>query len=465
MFSKKGWFFGRLFCSLLFLLIFFSTPYAASASTISFWSFETQPARAKQTKAIIDRFTAKTGIEVKLILISQESMGGIMAANYAAGTMPDVVFMPVVLAGGWEADGILDASAANTVIQTLGEGTFSRGALKMIAVKKGYSAVPSDGWGQLLVYRADLFKKFNLALPTDFDKIINAAKILEIKGYTGIMAGTDPGHPHTQSCFEHFALANGVRLLDDKGNISLNTPQMVKAIEVYTQLMSKYGPKDTSTYYKQTRAAYMAGKAGMVLWSPFLLDELTGVIKTMLPNCPECGSDPAFIAKNSAFVPAFSGPDGTPAQFGKVNYMGITTGADKEAAIKFVTFWLNDGYLDWLGVGPEGKFPMRRGTRENPALFINGWGQLGIGPDKQAKLSDFYSQDELNIIVKGADNLTLLGIAEGEIELVSSMYEELIFPRAIGDVMEKVLTPEQAAQKIQKEVVKLRDDLKKKAKK
>jgi len=428
--------------------------------TIIFWSTETQPDRAEQTQAIIERFTGDTGINVKLVLVDQTSMGTVMAANFAAGTLPDVVFMPVPLVGGWYADGILDAVMATVVIEALDKNTFAQGALKMVAVDAGFAAVPSDGWGQLLIYRADLFKELGLESPTDYDKIVAAAMALEKSGITGIMAGTDPGHPHTQSTFEHFALANGVHLTDGVGNVTLNTPAMVTAIETYANLMANYGPKDTATYWQQSRAAYLAGETGMILWSPFVLDELAGLRDSTFPNCSECGDDPGFIAKNSGFVPAFSGPDGGPAQFGKVNYMGITTGADTESARQFVEYWLSEGYLDWLGVAAEGKFPMRRGTSENPTEYIDGWGQLEVGVDRRAPLGDFYSAGELEIIVQGADNLTMLGIDEGELELVTAIYEELVFPRAIGDVIEGVLTPEGAAQQIQMEVEEIQAVLK-----
>ena len=40
-------------------------------------------------------FTAASGIEVDLVLVDENSMGSIMAANQAAGTLPDVVFHPL----------------------------------------------------------------------------------------------------------------------------------------------------------------------------------------------------------------------------------------------------------------------------------------------------------------------------------------------------------------------------------
>jgi multiple sugar transport system substrate-binding protein len=423
--------------------------------TITFWSFENQPARAEKTQEIIADFRDETGINVELVLIDQTSMNSIMASNYAAGTLPDVVFVPVTLVGGWYADGILDAEAATAVVENLNESTFSAGALSMVGVDEGFAAVPSDGWGQLLIYRTDLFDELGLEPPTDYDKILTAAKALEENGYTGIMAGTDPGHSHTESTYEQFALANGVKLMDDAGNITLDTLANLHTVELYTDLMMNYGPKDTSSYWLQTRASYFAGEAGMVSWSPFILDEMAGLVNSTLPNCPQCAEDPAYLAKNSGIVTDFSGPDGGPAQYGKVNYMGITTGADTEAAKQFVEYWLDEGYLRWLGVAAEGKFPMRSGTVDNPNIFVEGWGQLDVGVDTRAPLADFYTPEALELIAQGANNLTLLGIEEGQAELLSAIYTEMVFPRALGEVMQGYATPQEAVEMMQSDVEEL----------
>jgi multiple sugar transport system substrate-binding protein len=126
-------------------------------ASIQFWSTETQPARAEATQAIIARFTEATGIEVQLVLTDENTLDSLMAANLAAGTLPDVVFHPVDFTATWMAQGILDADAATTVITDLGEDTFS--ALNLLSTGDGkYAAVPTDGWGQLLIYRAICLK-------------------------------------------------------------------------------------------------------------------------------------------------------------------------------------------------------------------------------------------------------------------------------------------------------------------
>lgn len=423
-----------------------------AGASIVFWSTEDQPARAERTQAIIDGFTAATGIEVELVLVGENNMDSVMAANFAAGTLPDVVFFPLDFAAGWEAEGILDPAAAQAVIDALDASTFSEGALSLVDSGGGPAAVPSDGWGQFIVYRADLFDQLGLAPPTDFASIRAAAEALQEAGLIGIMSGTDPGQVFTQQTFEQFALANGVSLTDAEGNVTLNTPEMVEALEFYTSLMTDVGPNDTATFWDQSRALYFAGDAGMTVWSPFIMDEMAGLRDSVLPTCDECADDPAFLARNSAFAAAFAGPSGAPAQYGQVSYMGITSGADTEAAQQFVEYWLSDGYLDWLGVAAEGKFPMRRGTVDNPSEYIEGWGQLEVGVDTRAPLSDFYSAEVLDNLIQGANNIDRWGFTEGQGQLVSAIYSELVVPQAIADIIDGFLTPEEAAEQLQQQV-------------
>ena len=116
-----------------------------------------------------------------------------------------------------------------------------------------------------------------------------------------------------------------------------------------------------------TRATYFAGKAAMMVWSPFLLDELAGLRNDALPTCPQCKTDPAFLAKNSGIVTAIKGPNGTePAQFGEISSWAVHDGADADPAKSFVEYMMCDGYQRWFGMAPEGKFPVRTGTAGRP---------------------------------------------------------------------------------------------------
>lgn len=443
---KKRFSFAGLMIALLALSGFAS---AQDNVTLIFWSIEEQPERAATTQAIIDRFTEATGIGVSLVLTNEDILDSLMAANLAAGMLPDVIFHPVDYAASWYAEGILSAEAATTVINDLGVEQFSALAL-VDNGEEQYIAVPADGWGQFLIYRQDLFDAAGLEAPTDYDKIRAAAEALNdpANNFYGIVASTDPSAVFTQQTFEHVALANGVQLTDAEGNVTLNTPAMVEALEFFTDVVVNYGPPGVIDV-ASSRATYFAGQAAMIIWSPFILDEMAGLRDNALPNCPECEEDPAFLARNSGFIPAFVGPSGdAAAQYGQVSVMGITTSAPAEAQ-ELVKFWLSEGYLDWLAGAPEGKFPMRRGTPDNPNEFVEGWSTLPAGVDRKAPLGDFYSQEVINTIVAGAGNFQRWGFAQGQGLLVGGVYQELTVPRALADIISGALTPEEAAEEIQ----------------
>jgi multiple sugar transport system substrate-binding protein len=422
-------------------------------TTIKFWSTETQPERLEITNNIIADFEEATGINVELTAADEDNLPSLMITNAASGTLPDVVFHPIDFTIGWANQGLLNTDAANQVVQNLDPSTFSQGALTLATVDGNLAAVPSDGWGQLLIYRSDLFDAAGLDVPDTFANIEAAAEALHDPGndFYGITASNDGGAVFTQQTFEHFALANGCQLVDDSGTPTLDSDNCVEALQFYTDLLSNYAPPGLNDVVS-TRAAYFAGQAAMIVWSPFILDEMAGLRDAALPTCDECSDDIAYLAKNSGLVPSFSGPSGSPAQYGQISYMGIGNTGDDErtaAAQAFVEFWLSDGYLDWLSTSVEGKFPMRRGTPENATEFLDGWQQLETGVDRSAPLSDFYSPEVITTLIEGSNNFDRWGFNQGQGELVTAMYTALHVPQAISDVLGGSLSVADAAADIQ----------------
>lgn len=395
-------------------------PMALEGRTIKFWSTETQPERLAATQDIIDRFEDATGANVELTAADEGQLPSLMLVNAASGTLPDVVFHPVDFTTGWAAQGLLDVDAAAQVVDNLGADTFSAGALQLVSVDGTPAAVPSDGWGQLLVYRQDLFDAAGLAAPDTFEGILAAAAALHDPGGTGVngITAATSVDVFTQQTWEHMALANGCELTDGAA-VTLDTPNCVEAIDFYTTAINDFSVEGVQDVVS-TRATYFAGEAAMIVWSPFILDEMAGLRDSAFPSCPECADNPAFLAENSGIVTAFSGPSGAPAQYGQVSSFGIGTGADAEAAQAFIEFWLSDGYLDWLAVSPEGKLPLRRGTADNPTEYLDGWKQLETGVDRKATLTDFYGEEIIDTLIAGTDGFNRWGFPQNQGELVAA---------------------------------------------
>lgn len=449
--------------SMLFGMISVLPVFGQDMVEIVFLTSENQPERVERQEAIADAFEAENpGIDVIIVPVSENEQVSFITVSQAANTLPDLVLHSVQFTAKWVNDGALDAARATAVIESLGVDTFSSGALALAQVEEGvYGSIPNDGWGQLLLYRSDLFADAGLAAPDSYDNILAAASALhnpdgDLIGFCGPNA---PDQGYTWQTFEHLALANGATFVDEMGTITFDSPEMVGAMEFYNELMGNYGPGETGWFWDQTRANYLAGRCAMTIWSPFILDEMAGLRDSAYPSCPECADNPGFIAENTDFVGAFTGyANDVPAAWGSTFNVGISPSADAEAEL-FLDFWFNEAYLDTLAVAPEGKFPMRSGTADEPTLFLDGWSLLDVGVDRRAPLGDFYSAEDLAVITGGADGYTKMGFDVGQSGLASAVGAAFFIQENLASYLNGDISVEDAAENVQIEIEDLQLEL------
>ena len=419
-------------------------------NAITFWSAEDNAERVKVLQGIVNDFQTKSGVQVKLVAIAEDQLASQIQSASAAGTLPDVMgSLSLGFAHSLAADDLADGEAANAVIESLGRDTFSERALALVQSDGTPISVPADTWTQLLVYRKDLFDKEGLEVPDTFEKIQAAATKLNTSGTAGIVAATKAADGFTQQTFEYFALANGCQLTDDQGNLQLTTPPCVQTFQFYSDLInngSTRGGQDADT----TRAAYFAGKAGMIIWSSFLLDELAGLRNDALPTCSQCRDDKAWLAENSGVVTSIKGPSGSePTQFGEVTNFSIIKDGNTEPAKQFVEYMMSDGYERWLSFAPEGKFPTRAGTQDNPQQYIEAWKKLEAGVDTKAPLSDFYPEEVLTALTESTNTMSRWGFLQGQGQLVGAQLAELPIPKALAAALNGTMGPAAAAEQAQ----------------
>jgi multiple sugar transport system substrate-binding protein len=243
-------------------------------------------------------------------------------------------------------------------------------------------------------------------------------------------------------------VANGCQLTNQAGAITLTSKPCRDTFQFYVDLLrtgSVQGAQDATS----TRAAYLAGKAAMVIWSSFVLDELAGLSNDARPTCPQCRADPSFLAKNSGIVTAITGPDAAqPSQFGELTCFAITKDANNDAA-KLVQFLMNDGYLAWLGLAPEGKVPVRTGTSDQPTKFTSAWTHLETGVEHTKPLSQLYPPGVLKVLVTSADTMNRWGFPQGQGRLVGAQLATLPIPKALVAALNGTLSPAAAAEQAQ----------------
>ncbi|WP_417666431.1 ABC transporter substrate-binding protein [Roseibium sp.] len=447
--------FGRKFLLATTLAGVFAAGVAgANAEGLRFWTTEEQPERLAKQEEMAAAFKAKTGIEVEVIPVTEKDLGTRATAAFAAGDLPDVIYHPLQYALPWAEAGILDTEAATEVVGALDAESFAPGALNMAAYDGGFASVPVDGWTQMVVYRKDLFEANGLDAPNSYEAVLKAVeKLHNPPEMFGFVAATKIDENFMSQVLEHVLLANGVTPVDGNGFKALDETKTAEALEFY-KAIAKASPAG-DLYWKQSRELYFAGKAAMIIWSPFILDELAG-LRDSAP--PTINDDPTSseLASKTGVVTTLAGPsnpDG--AAWADVRYFGITNDAETDDAMEFVKFSMDEGYLSTLSIAPEGKFPIRRGDAKDAEKFTKGWAKLPVGVDRKAPLTDLYDAATIERIVSGLDTASRWGVKEGQLSLASKIINSQVINRLVREFIDDERDAKATVAKLNDELAKI----------
>ena len=96
---------------------------------------------------------------------------------------------------------------------------------------------------------------------------------------------------------------------------------------------------------------------------------------------------------------------------------------------------MSDGYTRWLGLSPQGKYPVRLGDKSDPQKFAKAWAELESGVDRKAPLSEFYSEDSIASLGEGVQRFQRWGFAQGQGALVGALSGEQPVANAVNEVI------------------------------
>ena len=435
----------------LVVIMLATLAFAAQADTIRFWTTENQPARLARQEAMAAEFQQTSGHVVEVIPIEEKDLGTRATAAFAANDLPDVIYHPLQYVLPWSEAGILDAEINDEIVRGLGVGSFAPGAIAMAAYDGMTAAVPVDGWTQMVIYRKDVFDAAGLAAPNSFANIEAAiARLHNPPQMYGFVAATKVDENFMSQVLEHVFLANGVSPVNSDGFQPLDVQATGEVLDFYKKLAKASPPGEL--FWKQSRELYFAGQAAMIIWSPFILDELAG-LRDSAP--PTINDNPATreLALNSSVVTTLSGPSNPRgAAWGDVRYFGVTSDANTDVAADFVQFSMNQGYTSTLAIAPEGKFPVRRGDGSDPEKFVNAWSQLPVGVDRKAPLSELYPRNTISTIVAGLETANRWGVKEGQLSLASKIINSQAINRVVRQYIDGELDRNSAVARLNDEL-------------
>lgn len=436
--------FARITAGLMLSASVFST---AWADEITLWTMEEQPERMAAQEKIAAAFKAQTGHDVKIVPVTEKDIATRATAAFGAGDLPDILNHTVQHLLPFASAGILDSGAATEVVEDLELGSFAAGPVNMAKSNGEIVSVPADGWTQLVVYRADKFEEMGLNPPKTFADIKTAIdKLHNPPEMYGFVAATKIDETYMMQLIEHISLAAGYSPVNADGSINEDTSKLKDVLEFY-KVIADASPEG-DLFWKQSRELYLGGKAAMIIWSPSLLDELGG-LRDSAPVTINDDPTTKDLAKDTGFVTVFSGPGNQAgAAYADVRYLGITNDANTEVAQDFVKFALSEGYGDWLGMAPEGKFPVRKGSAAGKTDYETMWSGLDVGVDRKEPLSNIYPKAVIDDIVAGLAVGDRWGVADGQLELASKLVNARVMAQVIRQYIDGELDIDAATDKI-----------------
>jgi multiple sugar transport system substrate-binding protein len=410
---------------------------------VEFWTTDNEEERVDVYEAVAAAFMAENpDVEVRIVPIEEAGVTQRMATALAANRPPDLIRMGVERVAAFAADGILDEAAAGAVIEAVGEDDFRDGPLAMVTnpATGSYAAIPYDGWIQAIWYRTDSFEEAGVDAPLSWDDINAACDALPGTGNLlyALTLGTDPGQNYPHQVFEQVAMSNDAWPFDEEGNVTMNTPEMIEALDFYANLQrcALPGPQ----YWRGAREAYELDQSGMLFYSTYIMDDLVdgsgldggGNVEIPVEDLPGV----------TGFASMMEGPNGA-ASYGQLVTLAVPVGADPAAQDVAAWFLTDQNYQDVLALAPFGKVPVLESA-------VDGWSTL-------SPYFENYSEETLGQIAGGFDTMqrwlfrpdydTTQRAVIGDIE------GRLLIPQAISNIaLEGTMTPETAAEWLQEQV-------------
>ncbi|ADZ90977.1 ABC transporter substrate-binding protein [Marinomonas mediterranea] len=422
----------------------------ANATTVEFWTAQTQTDRMQTIELLASTFEAlNDGVTVNIVPVDENEMATQMAAAVAAGTTPQLVEVnsEIIMALGEE--GIVNTKVHDSVVADIGKERFHKGALTTLTSPDDqYYGLPYHGWIQGIWYRKDWFDEKGLAAPNSWENIEAAAKALTDKANNqyGILIGTKQDS-YTEQVFTQLALSNNAAEFDEKGSLIFNSPATLETIEFYKTL-SQYNPPGPQNW--RARDYYLQGKMGMFFYSTYIMDDLAlaEVAKGSLTseNFKELSGgtfDPNLV-KNTAFAPIISHKSA--ASYGTLSGLVALKTSDmtqSDATKDFIEFMYDPAsYITFLHMAPGGMNPMLKGIAEDPAYLDD--------PNGVFKL---YGADKMKKIVSGFDDIRSFSVVKGKTFPESGeIFAKSVIPRMLYSVAIENEAPQAALDEAEQEM-------------
>lgn len=293
--------------------------------------------------ALSDRFERENpGIELKFVSLSEnEARAKITASVATGGGEFDVVMISNYETPQWAENGWLtDLSEYADRTPGYDEEDFIPSLRRSLSYEDSMYSVPFYGESSFLMYRRDLFEQAGLEMPAEpsWEQVAGYAATLDEPGETsGICLRGKPGWGEMLAPLNTVINAFGGRWYDENWNAQLTSPETLRAVQFYVDLVRDHGQSGAATSGFSECATQLAqGRTAMWYDSTAAVSVLEDPASSRVVGKIGYAPAPAAVKSDTGWLYSWS--------------LGIpTTSGKPDAAWKFVSWMTDKDYLEMVG--------------------------------------------------------------------------------------------------------------------
>lgn len=261
-------------------------------------------------------FEAETGIKANIEVVGQNVFENRITLSFAGRTGDvDVVHTPVIQVQRWVKAGWLQPITENIDKMSTKEDIL-KGPLDSYLVDGERWALPFFAETGLMAYRKDILKEAGYEkAPETWQEMLDVSAKIKTDDMGAVAMRVAPGQGFNMFVFPMVMRAYGGSFFKDYPTDltpNMNTPEALKGLEVYSDLMNKYGPKGIGNFnFGEVAASIQSGKVAMIVDGTSIIAQAVDPTKSkfadeidiaLVPKGPN-GRSPA-IAVHGLGVPA-----------------------------------------------------------------------------------------------------------------------------------------------------------------
>ena len=280
-------------------------------------------------------FERLTGISVDF---TDDPLGGLREKIVTESVANPGSWDVTILFDTWlpELSGFLDPLGA-AVVDDVGLDDFPEATADLGAWDGTQYGIPVRSHVMMFYYRADVLQELGLEVPTTLDELVDTARIIHEadNGMAGFTLNWAKQASISPIPWQQLVKSAGGTVFDDSGAPAFDSPEAVRATEVYQQLLN-YAPPGAAAYNEaDMRNSFARGEAAMTIawsWSMEIFQR------------PDIADE--SVIGNVGFTAAIPGAGGPAGPLAMAWPMAISSSSENKGAAAEWVRWMTNPDLD-----------------------------------------------------------------------------------------------------------------------